>query len=77
MDVVNSTHSYATGGTSVEEFWYENATHPVMIVVINKRLIHYRILISNRTNPKRLGDQLQTENEESCTTYNMLKVCFV
>ncbi|CAO2832927.1 unnamed protein product [Amaranthus hypochondriacus] len=47
MDVVNSTHSYATGGTSVEEMW---------------------------TDPKRLGDQLQTENEESCTTYNMLKV---
>lgn len=47
MDVVNSSHSYATGGTSVSEFW---------------------------SNPKRLADTLQTENEESCTTYNMLKV---
>ncbi|KAL9169078.1 hypothetical protein ABFS82_04G056000 [Erythranthe guttata] len=47
MDIVNSSHSYATGGTSVNEFW---------------------------TNPKRLADTLNTENEESCTTYNMLKV---
>ncbi|KAL9234763.1 hypothetical protein vseg_009592 [Gypsophila vaccaria] len=47
LDVVNSTQSYATGGTSVSEFWND---------------------------PKRLGDTLQTENEESCVTYNMLKV---
>ncbi|CAO2837943.1 unnamed protein product [Amaranthus hypochondriacus] len=47
MDVVNSTHNFATGGTSVSEFWQD---------------------------PKRLGDKLHTENEESCTTYNMLKV---
>ncbi|KAF9686441.1 hypothetical protein SADUNF_Sadunf03G0158800 [Salix dunnii] len=47
MDVVNSSHSYATGGTSVGEFW---------------------------SDPKRLASTLQTENEESCTTYNMLKV---
>lgn len=47
MDIVNSTHAYATGGTSVSEFWAD---------------------------PKRLGNNLQTENEESCTTYNMLKV---
>ncbi|KAF5822861.1 putative six-hairpin glycosidase superfamily, beta-L-arabinofuranosidase, GH127 [Helianthus annuus] len=47
MDTVNSSHMYATGGTSVSEFWSE---------------------------PKRLATTLQTENEESCTTYNMLKV---
>uniref|UniRef100_A0A5B7A8L3 Alpha-L-arabinofuranosidase B arabinose-binding domain-containing protein n=1 Tax=Davidia involucrata TaxID=16924 RepID=A0A5B7A8L3_DAVIN len=47
MDIVNSSHSYATGGTSVREFW---------------------------SDPKRLASTLQTENEESCTTYNMLKV---
>uniref|UniRef100_A0A0E0G396 Alpha-L-arabinofuranosidase B arabinose-binding domain-containing protein n=1 Tax=Oryza nivara TaxID=4536 RepID=A0A0E0G396_ORYNI len=47
MDTINSSHSYATGGTSAGEFW---------------------------TNPKRLADTLSTENEESCTTYNMLKV---
>lgn len=47
MDAVNSSHMYATGGTSVSEFWSE---------------------------PKRLASTLQTENEESCTTYNMLKV---
>ncbi|KAK4753694.1 hypothetical protein SAY87_001798 [Trapa incisa] len=47
MDIVNSSHSYATGGTSVSEFW---------------------------SDPKRLATTLQTENEESCTTYNMLKV---
>ncbi|KAJ7980755.1 DUF1680 domain-containing protein [Quillaja saponaria] len=47
MDIVNSSHSYATGGTSVGEFW---------------------------SDPKRLASNLETENEESCTTYNMLKV---
>ncbi|CAN6839192.1 hypothetical protein Bca4012_047769 [Brassica carinata] len=47
MDIVNASHSYATGGTSVGEFWQD---------------------------PKRLATSLQTENEESCTTYNMLKV---
>ncbi|PIN05011.1 hypothetical protein CDL12_22454 [Handroanthus impetiginosus] len=47
MDIVNSSHSYATGGTSAGEFW---------------------------SDPKRLGSTLGTENEESCTTYNMLKV---
>ncbi|CAJ1933250.1 unnamed protein product [Sphenostylis stenocarpa] len=48
MDLINSSHSYATGGTSVSEFW---------------------------SNPKRIADNLRTtENEESCTTYNMLKV---
>ncbi|GFP98765.1 hypothetical protein PHJA_002020400 [Phtheirospermum japonicum] len=47
MDIVNSSHSYATGGTSYVEGW---------------------------TDPKRLADTLGTENEESCTTYNMLKV---
>ncbi|XP_030952843.1 uncharacterized protein LOC115975922 [Quercus lobata] len=47
MDVVNSSHIYATGGTSESEFW---------------------------TDPKRLADTLDTETEESCTTYNMLKV---
>ncbi|KAG6403130.1 hypothetical protein SASPL_135347 [Salvia splendens] len=47
MDIVNSSHSYATGGTSVDEFW---------------------------SDPKRLANTLKTENQESCTTYNMLKV---
>ncbi|XP_051118639.1 uncharacterized protein LOC127242930 [Andrographis paniculata] len=47
MEIVNSSHSYATGGTSVSEFW---------------------------TDPKRLASTLETENQESCTTYNMLKV---
>lgn len=47
MDIVNSSHAYATGGTSVSEFW---------------------------SDPKRLASTLGRENEESCTTYNMLKV---
>ncbi|KAK2967345.1 hypothetical protein RJ640_029546 [Escallonia rubra] len=47
MDIVNSSHSYATGGTSDSEFWHD---------------------------PKRLATTLDTETEESCTTYNMLKV---
>ncbi|KAF8769618.1 hypothetical protein HU200_006212 [Digitaria exilis] len=46
MDTINSSHSYATGGTSAGEFW---------------------------TDPKHLAETLSTENEESCTTYNMLK----
>ncbi|OMO60912.1 hypothetical protein COLO4_33681 [Corchorus olitorius] len=47
MDIVNSSHSYATGGTSVREAW---------------------------SDPKRLATTLETQNEETCTTYNMLKV---
>ncbi|KAF7824137.1 DUF1680 domain protein [Senna tora] len=48
MEIINSSHSYATGGTSVSEFW---------------------------RNPKRIAENLRTtETEESCTTYNMLKV---
>ncbi|KAF8403852.1 hypothetical protein HHK36_011958 [Tetracentron sinense] len=47
MDIVNSSHVYATGGTSVDEFW---------------------------SDPKRLASTLRTENAESCTTYNMLKM---
>ncbi|XP_022740984.1 LOW QUALITY PROTEIN: uncharacterized protein LOC111292729 [Durio zibethinus] len=47
MDIVNSSHCYATGGTTVREFW---------------------------TDPKRLATTLETQNEETCTTYNMLKV---
>ncbi|PWA74269.1 alpha-L-arabinofuranosidase B, arabinose-binding domain-containing protein [Artemisia annua] len=47
MKIINASHMYPTGGTSVSEFW---------------------------SDPKRLADTLQTENEESCTTYNMLKV---
>ncbi|XP_027356336.1 uncharacterized protein LOC113865788 isoform X2 [Abrus precatorius] len=48
MALVNSSHSYATGGTSVHEFWRD---------------------------PKRIADNIRTtETEESCTTYNMLKV---
>ncbi|GAB2250570.1 hypothetical protein Droror1_Dr00016820 [Drosera rotundifolia] len=47
LDIVNSTHTWSTGGTSDHEHW------------------HY---------PMRLGTQLNTENEETCTTYNMLKI---
>ncbi|XP_028800577.1 uncharacterized protein LOC114755858 [Neltuma alba] len=49
MDIINSSHSYVTGGTSVAEFW---------------------------SDPKRMADNIlkTTETEESCTTYNMLKV---
>ncbi|CAN8236600.1 unnamed protein product [Cochlearia groenlandica] len=47
MDIVNASHSYATGGTSVDEHWQD---------------------------PKRMASTLGTENEELCTTYNMLKV---
>ncbi|XP_021894191.1 uncharacterized protein LOC110811885 [Carica papaya] len=47
METVNSSHSYATGGTSYKESW---------------------------TDPKRLASTLEAENEESCATYNMLKI---
>ncbi|XP_047317893.1 uncharacterized protein LOC124921301 [Impatiens glandulifera] len=47
MDIVNSSHVYATGGTSVNELWSE---------------------------PNRLASTLGNDNEESCTTYNMLKI---
>ncbi|KAK9736003.1 hypothetical protein RND81_04G243900 [Saponaria officinalis] len=47
MNIVNSTHGYATGGTSVREHWAD---------------------------PKRVANDILVETEESCTTYNMLKV---
>ncbi|XP_028759417.1 uncharacterized protein LOC114718302 [Neltuma alba] len=49
MDLINSSHSYATGGTSVSEWWND---------------------------PKRIADNIlkTVETEESCSTYNMLKV---
>ncbi|XP_010257258.1 PREDICTED: uncharacterized protein LOC104597433 [Nelumbo nucifera] len=47
MEIVNSSHAYATGGTSASEFWRD---------------------------PKRLATTLGKENEETCTTYNMLKI---
>ncbi|XP_017700826.3 uncharacterized protein LOC103717747 [Phoenix dactylifera] len=47
MDFVNSSHLYATGGTSYDEHW---------------------------TDPTRLVGTLKMNTEESCTTYNMLKV---
>ncbi|KAI5082381.1 hypothetical protein GOP47_0002124 [Adiantum capillus-veneris] len=48
MDIVSTSHSYPTGGTSAGEFW---------------------------TDAMHLGDTLSsTETEESCTTYNMLKI---
>lgn len=47
MDMVNSTLSYATGGTSLNEHW---------------------------TDPNRLATTLESNNEESCSTYNMLKI---
>ncbi|BBN08596.1 uncharacterized protein MPTK1_4g12820 [Marchantia polymorpha subsp. ruderalis] len=47
MEVINTTHRYATGGTSSGEFW---------------------------SNPHRQGHLLTTETQESCTTYNILKI---
>ncbi|KAL9233642.1 hypothetical protein vseg_008612 [Gypsophila vaccaria] len=47
MNVVNSSHSFATGGTSFREHW---------------------------TDPRRIANETLVESEESCTTYNMLKV---
>ncbi|GAB2276794.1 hypothetical protein Dimus_011509 [Dionaea muscipula] len=47
LDIVNASHTWATGGTTVDEHWQY---------------------------PMRLGTQLQHEDEETCTTYNMLKV---
>ncbi|XXG56552.1 hypothetical protein AAC387_Pa03g3935 [Persea americana] len=47
IDYINSSHTYATGGSNLNEHWED---------------------------PKRLATTLQTENEESCTTYNTLKV---
>ncbi|KAF7110326.1 hypothetical protein CFC21_110454 [Triticum aestivum] len=48
FDVVNSSHTFATGGTSTMEHWHD---------------------------PKRLVDEIKiSSNEETCTTYNLLKV---
>ena len=40
-------------------------------------LKHYLEMFNIRQDPKRLATSLQTENEESCTTYNMLKVSII
>ncbi|XP_059668882.1 uncharacterized protein LOC132313967 [Cornus florida] len=47
MEIVNSSHAYATGGTSQNEFWQPS---------------------------RRMATTLSTENEETCASYNMLKV---
>ncbi|GJM97981.1 hypothetical protein PR202_ga14951 [Eleusine coracana subsp. coracana] len=48
FDVVNSSHAFATGGTSTMEHWHD---------------------------PKRLVDEIKiSSNEETCATYNFLKV---
>ncbi|CAN6169416.1 unnamed protein product [Urochloa humidicola] len=48
FDVVNSSHTFATGGTSTMEHWHD---------------------------PKRLVDEISiSSNEETCATYNFLKV---
>ncbi|XP_054797651.1 uncharacterized protein LOC129302797 [Prosopis cineraria] len=47
LDLVNSSHAFATGGTSQSEHWQ---------------------------NPDRIGDLLKSDTEESCSSYNMLKV---
>ncbi|XP_039807282.1 uncharacterized protein LOC120671108 [Panicum virgatum] len=48
FDVVNSSHTFATGGTSTMERWHD---------------------------PKRLVDEIKiSSNEETCATYNLLKV---
>ena len=39
-------------------------------------MYHFDPLSPGRSDPKRLASTLKNENEESCTTYNMLKVCF-
>lgn len=40
-------------------------------------MYHFAPLAPGRSDPKRLASTLQAENEESCTTYNMLKVCLL
>ncbi|CAN6201125.1 unnamed protein product [Urochloa humidicola] len=48
FDVLNSSHTFATGGTSTMEHWHD---------------------------PKRLVDEISiSSNEETCATYNFLKV---
>ncbi|RLM54875.1 hypothetical protein C2845_PM10G16140 [Panicum miliaceum] len=48
FDVVNSSHTFTTGGTSTMERWHD---------------------------PKRLVDEIKiSSNEETCATYNLLKV---
>eukprot|EP00850_Spirogloea_muscicola_P004703 SM000020S06053 [mRNA] locus=s20:756563:761633:+ [translate_table: standard] len=66
MHAVNTSHRYTTGGTSAWEFW-QALPFPVVIRDITS-------LAVNREDPHRLGDTLQQEDQESCTTYNMLKV---
>eukprot|EP00850_Spirogloea_muscicola_P005147 SM000023S07603 [mRNA] locus=s23:424801:429936:+ [translate_table: standard] len=60
MHAVNTSHRYTTGGTSAWEFW--------------QALLFPCGDMKYKEDPHRLGDTLQQEDQESCTTYNMLKV---
>eukprot|EP00850_Spirogloea_muscicola_P007033 SM000034S12787 [mRNA] locus=s34:690847:695963:- [translate_table: standard] len=60
MHAVNTSHRYTTGGTSAWEFW--------------QALLFPCGNVKYKEDPHRLGDTLQQEDQESCTTYNMLKV---
>lgn len=49
MDVVNSSHSYATGGTSVNEFWYVGftpCTNTTIESIMNQELISIVLYIT-------------------------------
>lgn len=43
MDLVNSSHTYATGGTSVDEFWYQDIS--ILVSVIFH--VHFNYLLIN------------------------------
>ena len=45
----------------------------ILIIIENAYLAINGVCV-HRSEPKRLATTLETENEESCTTYNMLKV---
>lgn len=57
--------------------------HPLLSVLCLFLLYYFWSCINclfwlvRRSDPKRLATTLQSENEESCTTYNMLKVCML
>lgn len=57
------------------EQWSEACLITFAPFIAGLLLLWFIAFAMRRSDPKRLASTLQTENEESCTTYNMLKVC--
>ena len=79
FDVVNSSHTFATGGTStMERWWVITLTitgHISQRIRAAMAIFCFNFVLQTRHDPKRLVDEIKiSSNEETCATYNLLKV---